>query len=110
MKIRYGFVSNSSSTSFIIYNKTNSSKDIVDFATETLYLVDDYCNEYETNEKKSAFLADAEDLNITFLPGEATHVTFGDEDGTTLGRVYDYMLRDGGSTDSFTWEFYEYNR
>ena len=35
---------------------------------------------------------------------------FGDEDGTVIGRIFDYILRDGGESKNFKWSFYGYNR
>ena len=42
MKIRNGFVSNSSSTSFTIVNISDKSKTIVDFVKETPHLIEEY--------------------------------------------------------------------
>jgi len=47
---------------------------------------------------------------MEFKPGHQTYAVFGDEDGTLIGGVFDYILRDGGSSKSFTWEFYEWRR
>lgn len=49
----------------------------------------------EKNEKISQghLMVFAEENNITFKPHESKSCTFGDDDGTLIGRVYDYMLR-----------------
>ena len=97
MKIRKGFVSNSSSTAFIITNLTDEEKTLVDFVTETPWLIEDYMRGYsiEQNEgcSQGHLMVSAEENNITFAPHEEKICVFGDEDGTLIGRVYDYMLR-----------------
>ena len=30
-----------------------------------------------------------------------------DEDGTIMGTVFDYILRDGGESENWKWEYYE---
>jgi hypothetical protein len=42
-------------------------------------------------------------------PGENS-VQFGDEQGTLLGEIYDYILREGGESKRFKWRFDFYNR
>jgi hypothetical protein len=117
VKIRDGFVSNSSSTSFIISNKTNRPLSLVEFVKENKQLVEQYGKEYnygqqETKKGRAEIFkemkADAERLPV-LSPGD-NPVIFGDEDGTTIGRVYDYILRDGGSSERFSWWFVEYLR
>ena len=97
MKIRKGFVSNSSSTAFIITNLTNEEKTLVDFVTETPWLIKDYMEGYSIEENngysQGLLTVSAEENNITFKPHEEIICRFGDEDGTLIGRVYDYMLR-----------------
>lgn len=110
MKLRNGFVSNSSSSSFIIRNKTNTEKTLVDFVIENKKLVDSYNYFYDSDELLSEVVAGAENINKTFAPKESAVMIFGDEDGTSIGRVYDYILRDGGESDSFDWELKEYLR
>lgn len=107
MKIRQGFVSNSSSSSFIIINKTNENKTILDFAKQTLYLVSEFNKEYDWYDyKEDDFLASAGNDYRRLPPGK-TIIDFGDEDGTTHGAIYDYALRYGGETLDFEWGFYE---
>jgi len=103
MKIRNGFVSNSSSSSFYIKNKTNSIKTLEDFANETSYLVEDF-NEYYSWENRTVedFMRGC-DRGIVWEPKEGKSISFGDEDGDTMGAIYDYMLRDKNETDSFSW-------
>jgi hypothetical protein len=111
MKIRAGFVSNSSSCSFTIINKTGETKTLVDFVTENPEIVDEFKEQYGYKDSlrftQEMMLKSAENRDIRFVPRESKICTFGDEDGDIIGHVYDYMLRDGGSSESFTWNFYE---
>jgi len=113
MKTRLGFISNSSSTSFIIRNTSSIKKDLVDFVKENPQLVEQYVNKYQKNCEQytqeqltnSAFYS-----NIIFKSNETKICTFGDGDGTIIGNVFDYILRNGGKSENFEWEFYHYNR
>jgi hypothetical protein len=129
MKIRIGFVSNSSSSSFIIHNKTNESQPLSEFVMEAERVVLEYIEErskygmfgvmgleWRANDKpwtiKEIILKqmtkDAKRLP-PLKPGANT-VIFGDEQGSVIGQVYDYALRDGGSTERFGWSLKEYLR
>jgi len=115
MKIRSGFVSNSSSSSFIICNLTNKEKSIVDFVSENPQLVDEFRDYYDWNTEEDGFtqeemIKSAKMNNILFAPKEEKICIFGDESETLIGRVFDYILRDGGKSKSFSWKFNEYLR
>ena len=115
MKEREGFVSNSSSTSFIITNISSRKKTLVDFVKENPELLDEFLEQYDWNKSNERYnqeqmLQDAAEREVTFKPHEALKLVFGDEQGTIIGNVYDYILRDGGTSKSFTWRFDEYYR
>ena len=113
MKIRQGFVSNSSSTAFMIKNTSKNTKTIVDFVKENPQLVEEFVARYDWHKyTQEDLLASAEQemlgkrgKNMTFDPGEEKYCVFGDEDGTVIGNVFDYILRDGGESKSFNWRF-----
>jgi hypothetical protein len=113
MKTHGGFISNSSSTNFIIMNLTDKPKNLVDFVTENPQLVQMYNREYVHSEVAPVtldeLLKSAAENNKILSPGD-NYCTFGDEQGTLIGRMFDYILRDGGSSKSFSWEFESYSR
>jgi hypothetical protein len=54
-------------------------------------------------------LESARENNKKLKPG-TNYIVFGDEQGTIIGQVFDYVLRDGGDSESFHWRFCEYLR
>jgi len=107
MKTRSGFVSNSSSSSFIITNLSNKEKSLLDFAKENLYLLKDFNDSYGYDYNEKDFLISVkEDPTKKWKPNESKECGFGDESGTIVGIVYDYILRDGGTSENFSWKFH----
>ena len=114
MKTRNGFVSNSSSTSFMIVNKTKEPLPLSEFVKENPKLIEKFRSRYSWNTSdggytQEALIKSAEESGVVIKPGQDFY-TFGDEQGTLVGEVFDYILRDGGWSDRFEWAFYEYNR
>lgn len=114
MKIKLCHVTNSSSTAFFITNKTDELKTLVDFVNENPQLIKQFVSEYdwyqEEKYNQENLINSALQNNINFPPQEEKYCVFGDEDGTLIGHVFDYILRDGGDSESFSWRFEEYLR
>jgi len=111
MKIRLDFVTNSSSTSFIIINKSNEVKTLVDFVKENPQLIAEFVTEYDwyakdPNYNQERLIESAEKENFNFIPSSSGKYTFGDEDGTLIGHVFDYILRNGGESENFKWRYH----
>lgn len=118
MKIREGYISNSSSTSFIIKNIGKETKTLVDFVIENPQLVDEFNREYDCDIKLDDLVLSAEVRmarirrkdHYTLKPNQDKIWIFGDEQKDAVGCVYDYILRDGGRSKNFEWRFFRYNR
>lgn len=107
MKTHLGFISNSSSTSFIITNKTIHPLPLREFVEENIHLVDDFNKMYTWHNYKAEELLEAvKNYDYILKPGQNT-CEFGDEDGNVLGEVYDYILQESGSSKRFGWCFNE---
>ena len=112
MRIRAGFVTNSSSTGYYITNITNEVKTIVDFAKESIDIFREHIEEHGYEYTEEEFIMAAQKLHDDakgkgmfgpLRPGIKRLMGFGDEDGTVIGHVFDYALRDGGKTKSFVY-------
>jgi len=110
MKTRNGFVSNSSSSSFIITNKSGLELTLVDFVEENPQLVEQWNSYYNYDDTQEKLIESAESNNIIFSPYSSESYIFGDESGTVVGRIFDYILRDGGESVNFKWRFSQYYR
>ena len=115
MKIRIDFVTNSSSTAYLIRNTSDNEKTIVDFVKENPEVLDIFNGLYDYGytlkqliESAQTLLDNANDKKLyIWKPGQQRLVGFGDEDGTIIGLVYDYGLRYGDKSESFEYEFFE---
>ena len=114
MKKRNGFVSNSSSSSFIITNKSERDLSLVDFVAENPQLVEQWREDYGfstyNQETQEELLESAKQNDFTFYAKSSHEYIFGDESGTKIGKIFDYILRDGGESENFKWEFCEFYR
>jgi hypothetical protein len=111
MIVRKSFISNSSSTSFIITNKGPGTKTLRQFVIENIDLVERFNEAYDGSytEEQAIRSTESHPEYEKLEPGENI-VIFGDEDGTVIGHIYDYILREGGESRSFKWRFKEWQR
>ena len=66
--------------------------------------------QYDYEDTQEQLIESARKNNVTFKAGSSQYTVFGDEDGTLVGKVFDYILRDGGTSENFRWRFEEWLR
>jgi hypothetical protein len=102
MKIRLGFVSNSSSSSFCISNITNEDKKLSDFILENIHFVDEYNCYFKDNIIKENILDNLQ--NLTIKANSSWVVKFDDNDRTIPAElVFRRQLSPSGKSQSFEW-------
>jgi hypothetical protein len=104
MKLRNGFVSNSSSSCFLVSNLWNDTQTLAAFIRENTQLVDQYNMEHKGTRhythKEVVECAEAEHLD--FGPAEDKVVAFG-EQYNALGDVCRWMT--DGRSPNWKWQF-----
>jgi hypothetical protein len=113
MKMKLDHVTNSSSTSYMITNKTDKELSLAEFVKENPHLVEFWRQSYGYTEEdgftQEQLVKDAEKRNP--LGSGENHVTFGDNQGDHLGHAFDYILRDyPGESERFKWRKHSDNR
>lgn len=113
MKIRLSFIGNSSSSSFLIKNRTTLTLTAKDFAEEVSYLVEEFNKSYGCTYTEKEFIEASKNYpTYIWKPEEEKLVSFGDHDQNPMGNILDYALRDfdNGTTTSFEWRFDHHER
>jgi hypothetical protein len=119
MKKRHGFVSNSSSASFLVTNISGLEKTTCDFVKEigeelSEIYSSDYAKDLDYDDvcpahPEGIFKKISKDSKIDyyfriFKPGESHEITFGSQDDTLLGLVFYDILPHEGVSENFSWE------
>ena len=107
MKICKGFVSNSSSSIFIITNKSDKDLSLVQFVLENPQFIEKYNKTYDYKNSQFDLLYSAMKNDIIFPANSIGDQEFADDDNTLVGRVLCYMLEYGEESENFKWEFKE---
>ena len=113
MKAKNDYVTNSSSTSYLIRNISKTDNLTARAFIESIWNhIQNEMKFYEYEYSKEELIKSLEDNYSYFplLPLEESTMIWGDEDYTIVGQVFDYVLRNGIRTGLVNIELEEYLR
>ncbi len=107
MKQRQGFVSNSSSSSFILTNLLEGNKVLLDFVRDNPELLEGYAKDCFNDYTQRDIELDAAKYVTIFPPGEEVRCYFSNEVDSKAEEMLRHMLEIGGNKEinGWRWEF-----
>lgn len=104
MKIRLGFVSNSSSCSFLITNNSKTEKSLLNFVQENVKNVVNAWNKHNSKIYTEADVLLSIDCDVILPVGEGIVVEFDDTGREPYAVVFRRELSGQGKSKSFSWD------